>query len=208
MFGQSTQSTQVVDVGVHGGLRKGSCHGSLTRWVVRNPQFIEVACPRTDHPPRDTFHHGRHGNLELMSHQDTGNPWRRSPVAVVRHNGLDGVVTNELLCPAAFVCDVSHEGGHLACNGQQVASLGILHVHAWLDVKCQTVCIVESGLQPLQGRALGGDVHVPPFCHGMFNQRQGPRGVPHAPIEDGNQQLRTVVRGTHLTMKFLISRQL
>ena len=85
---------------------------------------------------------------------------------------------------------MSQKRRDLSGDAKEVSPLGVADVGPRFGVKGD-VFGVEVGLEPREGRALRGHVHVPPLGHGFLNQRQGARRVAHAPIQDGHKQTRS-----------------
>ena len=191
VLGKPAEDADVLGARVDLRVGKGATQRHFARGQVGNPNLAERLCPTLNHAAGRAFQKFWRGDLELMRHQHGRDAGHHASVAIVRQDGVEVQGLGQLLGPCALAFDVGHKGRHLPRDAPKVASLGVLDVRSGLDVKREVglVHLLRPGLQPRQGRAFGRDVHMPALPEGVLDERPRARGVPHAPIEHGHEEL-------------------
>ena len=192
VFGQAAQDADAARSGMDGGVGEGATQRSGTRLQVWNPNLVKRTGPAFHNRSGGAFQPFGRRELELVRDERRRHFRVTAPVAVVGHNGVDAMGRHNVLGPGSFALDVLDKRRNLLHDAQEIPAAGILDFRARLGVK-RDVFLWQMRFQPSEGGPFRGHVHMPAFLHGMFDERQGPGGVPHAPIQDGDKELRPVL---------------
>ena len=136
-----------------------------------------------------------------MRQEDVGHT--RKPgagaVAVVAEHVGHAVFRGKRRRPVALGGDAPDEAGHLEGDaGQGAENLGVADGDPRLFhpgpsrspcLRVKPVPLGHPGIQPDPGSTPGGDGHPRPELSGRDDEWPGPRGVPHAPVEDGEEHM-------------------
>ena len=93
---------------------------------------------------------------------------------------------SKIRCPLAFFGDGPKKTGHLPGDVEKVPPWGVRNVPAGLFMKGH-ILSSKAFLQPGQTHPAGCHVDPVPSLTGSRDERGSSRGVPHAPVEDGEQ---------------------
>lgn len=153
---------------------------------VRHPNLLKRHRPTPNGRPRRTSQGQGHRQMQLVRHENRRHSRRPHPVAIVGEHPIDIVCCGELGSPRAFLGDGAEETGHLAGDVQEVEPLGIRDVAAGLLMKGD-VALGKPFAQPGQRRSPRGDMNRVSGVARGGNQRARAGGVPHAPVEHGEE---------------------